>query len=134
MTTSEMEIPPTTSTGTRCCRGKTVAVGSVVAVIVLAGGAWAWANYLQTYHLAAVQEGVLYRDGNRGIREFATALRQVKPKTVVSLIDDAELADPKKPQFAEEMALCRERGVTVVRVPVKLGGWPTTEDVRRFWT
>jgi len=131
MTTTETEIPTkATTTSTPCCRGKTVAMWSLVAVVVMAGGAWGWANYLQTYHLATVQEGVLYRDGNRGIREFATAVRQSKVKTVISLIDDAELADAKKPQFAAEMALCKERGVKVVRVPVKLGGWPTTEDVR----
>ena len=133
MTTTETEIPTkATTTSTPCCRGKTVAMWSLVAVVVMAGGAWGWANYLQTYHLATVQEGVLYRDGNRGIREFATAVRQSKVKTVISLIDDAELADAKKPQFAAEMALCKERGVKVVRVPVKLGGWPTTEDVRKF--
>ena len=27
------------------------------------GGAWAWANFLQTYHLATVQEGVQQESG-----------------------------------------------------------------------
>jgi protein tyrosine/serine phosphatase len=30
------------------------------------------------------------------------------------------------------MVLCNRRGVKFVRVPVKLGGWPTTDDVRKF--
>jgi protein tyrosine phosphatase (PTP) superfamily phosphohydrolase (DUF442 family) len=128
-TTTQTELPPTP---VRCCRGKTTAAWVVALAVVLAGGVWGWATYLQTYHLATVQEGVLYRDGNRGVREFATMVRKVKPKTVVSLIDDQELADAKKPQFAREMELCKEQGVNVVRIPVKLGGWPTTEDVRRF--
>jgi protein tyrosine phosphatase (PTP) superfamily phosphohydrolase (DUF442 family) len=101
-------------------------------LLVIGGGAWAWAEFFQTYHYAVVQDGVLLRDGNRGAREFETALRKGRPRTVVSLIDDQELADPRKPQFAKEMELCKERGVRVVRIPVKLGGWPTTEDVRRF--
>jgi protein tyrosine/serine phosphatase len=75
---------------------------------------------------------VLVRDGNRGIREFETALRKTGTRTVVSLIDDQEFADPTKPQFGKEMVLCSRRGVKFVRVPVKLGGWPTTEDVRKF--
>src|SRR3954469_21240203 len=103
-----------------------------VCVLLLLIGFLAWRTWFQTYHLATVQEGVLYRDGNRGVREFATMVRKVKPKTVVSLIDDQELADAKKPQFAREMELCKEQGVNVVRIPVKLGGWPTTEDVRKF--
>jgi protein tyrosine phosphatase (PTP) superfamily phosphohydrolase (DUF442 family) len=105
----------------------------VVALLALAsGGAWAWANYLQTYHFGAVQEGVLYRDGNRGMREFETAIRKGNIRTVVCLIDDQELAEASKPQFRREMEFCKEKGVGLVRVPVKLGGWPTTADVRKF--
>ena len=116
----------------RCCGGKSAALWAVALVLLSGGGAWAWAEYVQTYHLETVQAGVLYRDGNRGMREFETAIRKVKPKTVVSLIDDNELADPKKPMFGEEMTWCGQQGVNVVRIPVKLGGWPTTADVRKF--
>jgi protein tyrosine phosphatase (PTP) superfamily phosphohydrolase (DUF442 family) len=116
----------------RCCAGKSVALWALPLVLFLGGGAWGWAEYVQTYHLEAVQDGVLYRDGNRGMREFETAIRKVKPKTVVSLVDDNELADPKKPMFGQEMSWCGQQGVNVVRIPVKLGGWPTTEDVRKF--
>jgi protein tyrosine/serine phosphatase len=96
------------------------------------GGAWAWAQFVQTYHLATVQDGVLVRDGNRGMREFETAVRRANVRTVVCLIDDEELADPRKPMFAEEMDWCRRQGIKVVRVPVRLGGWPATQDVRKF--
>jgi len=109
-----------------------VAVWVLALAALAGGGAWGWAHYVQTYHLATVQEGVLVRDGNRGMREFETAIRKTGAKSVVSLIDDQELADPKKPQFAREMEICKQQAVKVVRIPVKLGGWPTSEDVRKF--
>jgi len=122
-----------TPTPQPCCSAKVITFCVItLAVAVGLGSAWVWTEYLQTYHLATVQEGVLYRDGNRGLREFQTAVRNKKPKTVVSLIDDNELADPHKPMFAQEIEWCRQQGVKVVRIPVKLGGWPTTEDVRKF--
>jgi protein tyrosine phosphatase (PTP) superfamily phosphohydrolase (DUF442 family) len=99
---------------------------------VLAAGAWVWRERFETYHLAPVQEGVLYRDGNRGVREFANAVEKVKPKTVVALVDDKELADPKKPMFAEELRYLQRQGVKVERIPVKLGGWPTSDQVKQF--
>lgn len=123
---------PTELVKPRCCRGTTVAVWVFALAALAGGGAWGWARYVQTYHLATVQEGVLVRDGNRGLREFETAIRKSGAKSVVSLIDDQELADPQKPQFAQEMEFCKQQGVKVVRIPVKLGGWPTSEDVRKF--
>jgi protein tyrosine/serine phosphatase len=109
-----------------------VAQWAIALIAIAGGGAWAWAEYVQTYHLATVQEGVLLRDGNRGMREFENAVRRSRVKTVVCLVDDQELADPLKPMFAEEMDWCRRQGVNVVRIPVRLGGWPTTQDVRNF--
>src|SRR3954462_14370527 len=120
------------SNPTRCCRGKTAALCAIPLIVLLGAGAWAYAAYVQTYHLATVQDGVLVRDGNRGMREFETAVRRTKAKTVVCLVDDQELADPRKPMFAQELDWCRQQGVNVVRIPVRLGGWPTTEDVRKF--
>lgn len=133
LTRAQVWISMTTATDqSKCCRSQRL-VGWVCALAaVIGGGAWVWAEYFQTYHLAAVQEGILHRDGNRGLREFETAIRKVKAKTVISLIDDQELSDPKKPQFAQELELCKEQGVRVVRIPVKLGGWPTSDDVRKF--
>ncbi len=91
-----------------------------------------WYFTLQTYHLAVVQQGVLYRDGNRDLREFKHALNFTGAKTVVSLIDDKELADPKKPQFMDETNYCTSNGIQYIRIPVQLGGWPTGDDLKTF--
>ncbi len=114
-------------------RGASLLYGIVIAVVVLVAGAvllW-WAKFA-TYHFAVVQAGVLYRDGNRGIREFSHAVERGKIKTVVALIDDGELASARKPEFGAEMAWCAAHGVKVARVVIPLGGWPTGEDVKRF--
>jgi protein-tyrosine phosphatase len=91
-----------------------------------------WYNTIQTYHLAAVQQGVLYRDGNRDLREFKHALTFTRVKTVISLIDDHELADPGKPQFLQETNYCTASGIQYIRIPVPLGGWPKSEDLKTF--
>ncbi len=108
----------------------------VFAVLLVAGFAaifgYYWYSTLQTYHLAVVQPGVLYRDGNRGLREFTHAVQMTGTKTVVSLIDDRELADPAKPQFQEEIDYCASAGIHHVRIPVKLGGWPVGDDLKKF--
>jgi tyrosine-protein phosphatase SIW14 len=117
----------------RCCSGARRAILVLALLVVGGGGAWVWAEYFQTYHYAVVQDGVLLRDGNRGIREFDNAMKKGRPKTIVSLIDDRELADAKKPEFAAEVEYLKKHpGAKLVRIPVKLGGWPTTEDVRKF--
>lgn len=103
----------------------------VVILVAVAAGAF-WFFRLQTYHLETVTSGVLYRDGNRGVREFANMLRKVKPKTVVTLIDEAELADERKPMFAQEAQLLEERGIEQHNVVVPLGGYPSTQDVQAF--
>jgi len=106
-----------------------IALGAAV-VVAVAG--WVWQTRFRIYHLATVHEGVLYRDGNRGMTEFRTAVRKVKPRTVVCLVDDSELAAPTKGQFKEELAYLGEQGVKVERIIIRLGGWPTTGDVQRF--
>ena len=103
----------------------------VVAAVVLLGVLTWWA-LVRTYHFAVVQEGVLYRGGNRGVREFARAIRRGRIRTVVALVDDDEMASQRKPEFAAEMEWCRRQGVRIERIPIPLGGWPTSEDVRRF--
>lgn len=114
----------------KCCGGRWVWAAVIAAVLV--GGVLVWRETLETYHLATVHEGVLYRDGNRGLREFDNMVQKVKPKTVVCLLDDNELADPRKPMLAAELKYLEEKGIKLERVPVKLGGWPTADDVRRF--
>ena len=86
-----------------------------IAIVVLAC-VFVWWQWFMTYHLEVVQEGVLYRDGNRGMREFKNAVRKVKPKTVVCLIDDAELADAGKSMFAQEMKYLGDRNIKLERV------------------
>src|SRR5688572_9127154 len=129
----DIEAMSDSGTKTRCCSGARRAILVIALLVVGGGGAWVWAEYFQTYHYAVVQDGVLLRDGNRGIREFDNAMKKGRPKTIVSLIDDRELADAKKPEFAAEVEYLKKHpGVKLVRIPVKLGGWPTTEDVRKF--
>src|SRR3954471_14540647 len=100
-------------------------------MLILGGGTYYW-TAVKTYHFDEVRPGVLYRDGNQGMREFATALHKAQPKTVVSLIDDRELNDPNKKQFAEEAHILELRKIRLERIPVVLGGWPTKEDVEKF--
>lgn len=102
-------------------------IGTIVAVLILAG-ALAWFGF-HTYHFATVQEGVLYRDGNHSIWDFKTAVRKGRIRTVVCLVDDAEMRE--KP-FEQEEAFCRASGIELVRLPIRLGGWPTSEQVSRF--
>lgn len=103
----------------------------VAALLVAAIGFAAW-YFLGTYHLKTVEPGVLYRDGVQSMREFRNAVRKVEPKTVVMLVDEKEVADPAKPQFAQEVEYLKQKGVRVEHIPVKLGGYPTSDDVRRF--
>ena len=52
--------------------------------------------------------------------------------TVVILNDSREISDPAKPQFGEEETFLDQRGIRRVHIPVPLGGWPTTDDIRLF--
>lgn len=105
-----------------------------LAVVILLGIAAVllWRAKFATYHFATVDPNILYRDGNRGIREFAHAIERGKIKTIVALIDDGELADKEKAEFAAEVAWCQQHGVRIERIPIPLGGWPTSEDVKKF--
>jgi protein tyrosine phosphatase (PTP) superfamily phosphohydrolase (DUF442 family) len=107
---------------------------SLVALLVVMVGAPSIVMWRagRTYHFESVQDHVLYRSGNRGASEFGNGVRREHIKTVVSLIDDGELNDPNKPQFKEEADGLAKIGVKQERIPVKLGGWPSGEDVKRF--
>lgn len=108
------------------------ALAAAAVVLVLAVIAFVVRQKLYTYHLATVQQGILYRDGIKSAAQFGATLDTVHPHTVVSLIDSREMANPNKPQLAREESLCAERGIKLVRIPVTLGGWPASEDVRKF--
>jgi protein tyrosine/serine phosphatase len=99
---------------------------------IVVGGPLVWQRLNSSYHLATVQPGVLYRDGARSTRELQIAIDHVQPKTVVCLVDENEVNDPAKPQFKAEFDLLKMRGIRAERVPVRLGGWPTSEDVQKF--
>lgn len=113
-------------------RRMTILIIAIPFIAMATAGVLVWRQYFETYHLAIVDEGKLYRDGNRGPRELATALRKVQPRTVVCLIDHDELSDMQKPEFAAEVALLKQEGIELVRIPVKLGGWPTASDIDSF--
>jgi protein tyrosine/serine phosphatase len=102
-----------------------------VALAVAAGGVsfWVWREYFDAYHLAVVQDGVLYRDGVRSPRQFAAAMRRVKPRTIVCLVDDQEIT---REPFVSEVAYCRQNGINLVRIPIPLGGWPTSDQIQQF--
>jgi len=84
---------------------------------------------VQTYHFAQVQKDVLYRDGNRGLREFKTALRKSAARTVVILNDDQEIQNEP---FSSELNYLKQEGIEIVRIPVKLGGYPSSDQVKQF--
>ena len=103
-----------------------------IALLITIAFVGAWVKWFQTYHLAEVDKGKLYRDGNRGPREFVNTVRIVKPKTIISLVDDEEIADREKPEFKAEIAYAKDHRLSIERIPVRLGGWPRSEDVQRF--
>jgi len=100
-----------------------------IAAICLTIGWWVWYTFFDTYHLATITPGVLYRDGVRNMHQLKLALKKTNAKTVVSLLDDQELG---KQPFTEELAGCREQGIDVIRVPITLGGWPDGDQLQRF--
>jgi len=103
-----------------------------VLAVLAAGGYGIYWGLFQTYHLATVSVGVLYRDGSHSIRELRNAVREVSPRTVVSLNDAKEVDDPAKPQYKEEEQYLAGQNIKLVRIPVTLGGWPDSRDVQAF--
>jgi protein tyrosine/serine phosphatase len=101
----------------------------IVVAILAAVGWWIFWTYFDTYHLATVKEGVLYRDGVRTLHQFDLAARKTHVKTIVSLVDDREI---EQHPFTDELAYCKEHGIDVVRIPVPLGGWPEGEQIEKF--
>lgn len=104
---------------------------ALLLLVAGAGGAVWWARF-SDYHFAVVAEGVLYRDGNRGLREFRTALRLARPRTVVCLVQEREIEDPNLPQFKEEMELLETEGIRLEHIPMPTRDMPTDADVKRF--
>jgi protein tyrosine/serine phosphatase len=101
----------------------------IIAAILAAAGWWIFWTYFDTYHLATVKEGVLYRDGVRTLRQFDLAARKTHVKTIVSLVDDREITQEP---FKDELAYCKEHGIDVIRIPITLGGWPEGDQIDKF--
>jgi uncharacterized protein (TIGR01244 family) len=104
----------------------------VIFVPVVIGAVGWWLAYNATYHFAVVQPGVLYRSGNNSLRRLKIAIDEGHIHTIVALIDDKEIADPSKPQFAEEKAWAGSHGIRYIRLPVRLGGWPNSDQIQQF--
>ena len=99
--------------------------------ILAAAGWWIFWVYFDTYHLATVNAGVLYRDGVRNMHQFDLAAKKTHVRTIVSLVDDREITQEP---FTDELAYCREHGIRVIRIPVLLGGWPSGDQISQFLT
>src|SRR5688572_15763718 len=103
----------------------------VLALVLLLAvtGFLVWRQYFQTYHLVVVDEGKLYRDGNRSLREFKNTLRKTKPRTVIAVLDEKEYHEP---EFVAARELVQSRGLAFHWIPIRAGWYPTAEQVREF--
>ena len=101
----------------------------IVLHLIGVGAFLVWRQYFETYHLVVVDEGKLYRDGNRGLREFKNTLRKAEPRTVVAIIDEKEFNEP---EFVAARELVTGRGMAYHWIPIRAGWYPTAEQVRAF--
>lgn len=100
-----------------------------LAVAGVAGGVIHRAYKARTYHFAEIDPGRFYRDGCRNPYQIARSVRRGRIKTIISLIGDDEVVSAR---FAPALAACRSAGAQTLRVPIVLGGWPTTENIDQF--
>ncbi len=103
----------------------------ILVILVVAAAIGFWIYRSRTYHFREVAKGVLYRDGLRNANEFANACRNGRIRCVISLVSDPEITSPR---FAPAISACQSRGIRTLRIPVALGGWPTTADLHQFFT
>jgi protein tyrosine phosphatase (PTP) superfamily phosphohydrolase (DUF442 family) len=102
---------------------------AILILLVSLGGLLIWREFFQTYHLATVQDKVLYRDGFRSMREFQTAILRAEPQTIVCLLDPQE--QQKQPYDRERDFVVRSK-MKFVPIHIPLGGWPEPDDIRIF--
>lgn len=126
-----MSEAPAMVPNSRKARPLKLLIAVVLLIVATSAAVVVWQGR-RAYHLAAVQPGVLYRDGAKSASQLGAALDEVHPHTVVSLVDEKEQADPSKPQFGQESKLCDSRGIRLERIEVKLGGWPTSDNIQKF--
>jgi protein tyrosine phosphatase (PTP) superfamily phosphohydrolase (DUF442 family) len=113
----------------RSSRRKTLIGVFIVGNILLFAGILVWRSFFETYHLVVVDPGKLYRDGNRSLREFKNTLRKTNPKTVIAVVDHQEYNEP---EFVAARELAKSRGLETYWIPIKAGGYPTGDQVRKF--
>ena len=101
----------------------------LVILAVALTGFLVWRQFFETYHLVVVDEGKLYRDGNRSLREFKNTLRKTKPRTVIAVVDEKEFGEP---EFVAARELVKSRGLAFHWIPIRAGWYPTAEQVRQF--
>ena len=101
----------------------------VLLALISVTGFLVWRQYFQTYHLVVVDEGKLYRDGNRSLREFNNTLRKTNPRTVIAVVDEKEF---KEPEFVAARELVKSRGLAFHWIPIRAGWYPAAEQVREF--
>lgn len=102
---------------------------TALAALLLLGGLAIWHREHSLYHFAEVDPGILCRDGFKDLHQFDNACMEGRIRTIVSLIDEQELAEHP---FDGEAAFCRERNIQLVRIPIPVGGEPTSEQVDDF--
>ena len=88
-----------------------------------------WRQWFETYHLVVVDEGKLYRDGNRSLREFKNTLRKSGARTVIAVLDEKEFGEP---EFIAARELVKSRGLEFHWIPIPAGWYPTDAQVKEF--
>jgi protein tyrosine/serine phosphatase len=104
----------------------------MLGMLLLVGGGvgtWVYLYFFDDYHFAAVREKVLYRDGYKSPRHFNTALTRSQAKSIVTLLDEREMIKEPYNTLGDFIAHSR---LKFIHIPVKLGGYPTTDDIQKF--
>ena len=104
---------------------------AALVLLTLGFGACAYFFYLDTYHFAIVQPGVLYRDGFQGMRRFENAYRQRPFKTVINFQSDKDL-NQYKDDVTKEQAFCKAHGIQWKHMPIVQRMPPTQDQIDEF--
>jgi protein tyrosine/serine phosphatase len=110
-----------------------VLVGCAITAALVAGGVWAWWQFLRPYHFHTVEPGVLYRSGTQP-NEYTlrSVLDASGARTIVILRKADERADRGDPWFERETRVAAERGVAVRHIPMEFDTPPTAAQLDEF--
>lgn len=103
-----------------------ILVAVALAIAALAGGGILWMRLATPYHFLEVEPGVLYRSGGLAAGDLAGVIGDHGIRTVVNLRSKAE---NREPWHAAEAAVCRERGVRLVDLPMEKDAPPAPAQV-----